>query len=90
MLSWLSLADLLLSKECSVSSAVAQESCEVKDAPIPLHLSRKHLVSEQKQDPTLSSLFDIAVSEEEIAEMASGYFHKVGVILRKWMTNGVW
>lgn len=53
---------------------VVQESCELKDAPISLHLSRKHHLSEQKQDPTISSLFDIAVSEGQITEVASCNF----------------
>ncbi len=48
------------------------------------HMSRKHLISEQKCDQSLSSLYELVVSEEELADMASGYFLKNDVLLRKW------
>lgn len=64
------------SGECFVSSPVVQVSCEEKNAPGKMHLSWEYLVSEQKQDPPLYSFFDLTVSKEEEANMASGYFCK--------------
>ncbi len=47
-------------------------------------MSRKHLIAEQNCDQSLSSLYELVVSEEELADMASGYFLKNDVLLRKW------
>lgn len=60
-----------------------QGSCEEKDDPSEVHLSWEHLVTEQKQDPSLLSLFDLVVSKEEIAKMASGYYC-INNVLHKW------
>lgn len=47
-------------------------------------MSRKHLISEQKCDQSLTSLFDSVVSEDEIKEKSCGYFMNRNVLMLKW------
>lgn len=46
--------------------------------------SHARLVSKQKADPTLCSLFQETVSEDDINEEACGYFLSDGLLKRKW------
>lgn len=46
--------------------------------------SHAQLVSEQKADPTLHSLFQEAVSEDDITEEACGCFLSNESLMRKW------
>ncbi|XP_073721213.1 uncharacterized protein [Misgurnus anguillicaudatus] len=46
--------------------------------------SHEKLIHEQKQDPTLASLFEDVVLEEALLDVASGYFVSDGVLMRKW------
>lgn len=46
--------------------------------------SREQLIFEQKQDPTLSPMFEDVVSDEALSNVASGYFVSDGVLMRKW------
>lgn len=47
-------------------------------------LSHDQLVSEQRADPTICTLFTEAVSEDAITEEACGYFLSNGVLMKKW------
>lgn len=49
-----------------------------------LPLSREQLVIEQKNYPSLSSLFTEAVPEKDIEFMPHGYFMREGILMRKW------
>lgn len=54
-------------------------------ADVPnLSMSREQLIKEQKIDPSLSSLFSEAMSEEDIEHSPHGYFLRDGVLMRKW------
>ncbi len=46
--------------------------------------SREQLILEQKQDPTLSPMFEDVVPDETLSNVASGYFISDGVLMRKW------
>ncbi len=46
--------------------------------------SREKLILEQKQDPTLSPMFEDVVPDETLSNVASGYFISDGVLMRKW------
>uniref|UniRef100_A0A9J8CV35 Gypsy retrotransposon integrase-like protein 1 n=1 Tax=Cyprinus carpio carpio TaxID=630221 RepID=A0A9J8CV35_CYPCA len=46
--------------------------------------SREQLILEQKQDSTLSPMFEDLVSDEVLPNVASGYFVSDGVLMRKW------
>lgn len=48
-------------------------------------LSQSNLVKEQLQDPSLSLLREMAVSEEESLDMAEGFFLRKDVLMRKWL-----
>jgi len=52
-------------------------------------MSRRHLISEQKCDQSLKSLFELVVSEEKLAEMATGYFVRNDVSLMLNVVPGV-
>ncbi|XP_035235565.1 uncharacterized protein LOC118206694 [Anguilla anguilla] len=49
-----------------------------------LSLAREQLVEEQKKDTELSSLFEKAIPEEEVALVPTAYFLKDDVLMRKW------
>lgn len=54
--------------------------CGVDQLPV---LSRDTLIIEQKQDPTLSSLWEIATTFEEIVNTAEGFYLKDDFFVRK-------
>ena len=47
-------------------------------------LSRSQLIQEQNSDPEISNLFQRALSEDEISQVAVGYYTKNGILMRKW------
>ncbi|XP_073732325.1 uncharacterized protein [Misgurnus anguillicaudatus] len=49
------------------------------------NMSREKLISEQRGDQSLTALFELVVSEDELLDIASGYFLKNDILLRKWM-----
>ncbi len=46
--------------------------------------SREQLILEQKQDHTLSPMFEDVVPDETLSNLASGYFISDEVLMRKW------
>ena len=46
--------------------------------------SRKNLIAQQKKDPEVYSLFNKALSEDEIFTVPSGYFFRNRVLMLKW------
>lgn len=55
----------------------------VSDTAVP----REHLKSEQRKDPSLLPLFEEI--SNNISEMATGYFLRDGVLMRKWCPPSV-
>lgn len=47
-------------------------------------LSRESLVREQQKDPSLTDSLKIAMTSEEIKDVATGYFLRNDVLMRKW------
>ena len=54
----------------------------------PISIPRSELVSEQTADPTLTELFKMVLPENEVKNLAQGYFIENGVLLRKWLPHG--
>lgn len=45
---------------------------------------KKQLIVKQKKDDYLLPLFDQVLPEDELVNVATGYFEKAGVLMRKW------
>ena len=46
--------------------------------------SRENLIAQQKKDSEIYSIFNKALSEDEIFTVPVGYYFRNGVIMRKW------
>ncbi len=46
------------------------------------------LGGEQRSDLSLAELFDIAVQDDDVSNVARGYFVQDGMLLRKWVPHG--
>ena len=53
------------------------------------HLSREDLIKEQESDLEIRRLGQLAVNEQEVAVMPRCYFHKDGILMRKWRPSDV-
>ncbi len=49
--------------------------------------SRAELIAAQQEDPTLSQLFSVVLSPDEVQSAATGYFLQEGMLLLKWMSQ---
>lgn len=71
----------------SVTKAEKMEPVVSQVSAGDITVPREHLKAEQRKDPSLSPLFE--ESSENVSEMASGYFLKDGVLMRKWCSPSV-
>lgn len=68
---------------------VPEKGDTVKTTICDMTLSRAQLISAQKADPTLVSLFEAVSPDQEIDAVPQGYFLRDGVLMRKWRPHDV-
>lgn len=54
---------------------------------LPASFSWAQLIAAQRDDPTLATLFDAALSPDEVQSAATGYSTQDGMLLRKWLSQ---
>lgn len=77
------LCDTFFVKPSLDVSDLPTDSASLSKVP-KVSVSREHLIKEQKNDPSLASLFVEALSEVDIEHSPHGYFLREGVLMRKW------
>ena len=78
------LTDTFLSKVFNTDQSVIPCGSKPLDTNSDQTFSRSKLIVEQNKDQEISSLFDRAVSEDEISNHPVCYYTKFGVLMRKW------
>ncbi|KAG5830190.1 hypothetical protein ANANG_G00307450, partial [Anguilla anguilla] len=68
---------------------VPEKGDTVKTTICDMPLSRAQLISAQKADPTLVSLFESVSPDQEIDAVPQGYFLRDGVLMRTWRPHDV-
>ena len=80
--------DMQTSSVCDTKVRIDSENQDIIDGSDVL-LSKSKLISEQKNDPELASLFKLVLTPVERDKVPTGYYVRNGVLMQKWRPPNV-